>query len=138
MTNLTWGMGAAQHRMNNGLRYRDAGDPRQVQYTPSWLVEAARSILGGIDLDPCTTEDNPVRAKIYFTPERSGLTHEWWNCKTAFVNPPYGKAREPWVERCIDGARRNMKIILLMPSATDTRCFQKAAEMATEVLFLRG
>ena len=127
-------MTVAAHRFNNDLRYRDPFDERQTQLTPGWLVEKIRALLGGIDLDPCTTSDNPVGAKRYFTDK--GLEREW-SGRTAFVNPPYGKAREPWVQKCIC-ATGGMRVVLLMPAHPDTICFQMAASDAVDVLFLRG
>jgi phage N-6-adenine-methyltransferase len=132
-------MTIAAHRFSNALRYRDPEDDRQVQYTPSWLVASIRVVLGGdIGLDPCTTDENPVDAIQYFTPETDGLASGWDNAKTIFVNPPYGRAREPWVEKCIEAAQRGAKAVLLMPAHPDTKCFQHAASHAVDVLFLRG
>jgi hypothetical protein len=129
----------AVHRFNNGLRYRDPNDDRQVQYTPQWLLEEVRKVLGSIDVDPCTTDENPVGAARFFVPEHDGLKQPWHLVgNTSFVNPPYGKAREPWVAKAIEEAARGMRIILLMPAHPDTRCFQKAVRASTDVLFLRG
>ncbi len=102
--------------------------------------------MGGIGLDPCTTADNPVGAETFYAlPKRDGLHKPWgsrrWNCDwrpTVFVNPPYGKAREPWVERCIAAAERGQKVALLIPAATDTRIFQLAVANADFVTFIKG
>jgi len=90
-----------------------------------------------IALDPCTTSDNPVGATNFFTPSDDGLAHDW-NGRTIFVNPPYGKAHEPWLEKCIEAGELGQKVILLIPSATDTRIFQRAVESASAVVFVRG
>lgn len=129
---------SASHRMNNDVRYRDANHPAQWQFTPAYVLDLVRVDLGGvIALDPCTTEDNPVGATHFFTAEDDGLAQDW-NGRTIFVNPPYGKAREPWVEKCISAGALGQKVILLIPSATDTRIFQRAAASATAIVFIQG
>jgi hypothetical protein len=46
--------------------------------------------------------------------------------------------RDRWVDRCIAEAGRGACVVLLMPSSTDTRTFQKAFASSTTCLFLRG
>lgn len=126
-------------RFNNELRYREATHPDNTQFTPNYVLERVREDLGGeIGLDPCTTRDNPVGARWFFTPEEDGLVCSWFGCTSVFVNPPYGKAREPWVQRCIEAGGRDQRVILLVPAATDTRIFQRAAATSTAVVFTRG
>lgn len=148
-------MTSAAHRFNNDLRYREGDHPDQTQFTPDYVLDPVRVDLGGsIGLDPCTTEDNPVGAEVFHTVKDDGLAQPWhWIAPRAsyepmegngdwlpsiFVNPPYSKAREPWVERCIEAGGRGQKVILLIPAATDTRIFQKAASTATAVVFIKG
>jgi len=81
-------------------------------YTPAPYVEAARNVLGGIDLDPASCEEanKTVGASVYFTPEpyvkdsiapavcTDGLSEPWyiedfdnrWAPSRVFLNPPYG------------------------------------------------
>jgi len=90
-----------------------------------------------------------VGARAFFTVENDGLRQPWINDglqepwllfvpSSVYVNPPYGKAREPWVEKCIHVASFGVPTILLIPAATDTRIFQKAARSATAVIFVQG
>lgn len=128
----------ASHRFNNDLRYRDATHPQQTQLTPEYVLGPVRQALGGlIELDPCTLADNPVGADRFYTADDDGLSQPW-EATTIFVNPPYGKAREPWVERCIAAAANGSSVVLLMPSHTDTRIFQRAMKSAAGVVFIRG
>lgn len=132
----------ASTRFSTDLRYRDGEHPAQTWFTPSYVLDPIRFALGGvIGLDPCTTPDNPVRAERFYTVEDDGLTQPWsgpeWS-PTVFVNPPYSKAREPWVEKCIEAGRRGQKVVLLVPAATDTRIVQKALVSSTVTLFVRG
>ncbi len=133
----------ARYRFNNDLRYRDDVHPAQDQLTPAYVLDRVREDLGGrIDLDPCTTAANPVGALRFYCPPADGAAEPWggatFGAETVFVNPPYSRARERWVRRCIDAARDGGRVILLIPAATDTRIFQEALATASSVVFICG
>jgi len=126
-------------RFDNALRYRDGDDPGQWHLTPGYVLDPVRDDLGGaIDLDPCTEPDNPTGAQRFYTVVDDGLAQPWWHAPTIFCNPPYGKAREPWVERCVQAGGRGQRVILLIPAATDTRTFRRAADNADVIVFVQG
>ncbi len=70
-------------------------------YTPERFVEAAREVMGGIDLDPasCAEANETVRATRYFTVEDDGLAQEWRG--RVWMNPPYGGPGPKFVARLI-------------------------------------
>lgn len=128
----------ARHRMNNDLRYRPADHERQTQITPRYVLDPIRDALGGvIDLDPCTLPDNPCKAERFYTTADDGLARPW-AATTIYVNPPYSKAREPWVARCIAAAEHGSAVVLLIPAATDTRIWQRAAASSSDIVLIRG
>lgn len=131
----------ASHRFNNDLRYRTNGHESQRQLTPPYVLDPVRAVLDGIGLDPCTEPDNPTGAERFYTVDDDGLNqpwceHEWM--PSVYVNPPYSKAREPWVLRCMDAGERGQRVVLLIPSHTDTRIWHRAMSTATAVCFIKG
>ncbi len=58
-------------------------------YTSRAVVDAARDVLGAIDLDPASNEkaNEVVGATTYFTQQDNALTRDWRG--RVFLNPPY-------------------------------------------------
>lgn len=61
-------------------------------FTPEWLMEMVKTVLGEIDLDPASeSEANKViGAKQIITKDQDGLSTAW-NNGSLFLNPPGGK-----------------------------------------------
>jgi ParB family chromosome partitioning protein len=60
-------------------------------YTPANVVEAARAVMGEIDMDPasCGIANQIVRASLYFDEATDGLAQQW--AGRVFLNPPGGR-----------------------------------------------
>jgi hypothetical protein len=128
----------ASARFSNAVRYRPEAHDAQCQITPGYVLDPVTEALGGvIGLDPCTTPDNPAGAERFYCPPADGAELPW-DAPSIFVNPPYSRARERWVHRCIAAGEAGSAVVLLMPSATDTRIWQHAAASATAVVFVKG
>lgn len=126
----------ASHRFDNEKRRRPDHHERQAMLTPGYVLEPIRALLGVIGLDPCTEPENPTGALLYYSLPNDGCVLPW-TASTVFCNPPYGEARDRWVERCIAEAP-DKRIVLLIPAHPDTRTFQKALAACASVLFCKG
>lgn len=126
----------ASNRFDNAKRRRSDDHDRQRWLTPGYVLEPIRELLGGIGLDPCTEPDNPTDAVKFYALPQDGASLSW-DADSVFCNPPYGEAKDRWVERCIEeGCLR--KVVLLIPSHTETRISQRALHAATSVLFVKA
>lgn len=73
----------------NPIKIRNSQD--NEWYTPHRYIDAARIVMGGIDLDPasCEIANQIVRADRYYSKEDNGLAREWYG--KVWLNPPYGR-----------------------------------------------
>src|SRR5258708_34791919 len=100
-------------------------------YTPKEYIEAARQVMGSIDIDPASNEmaNQVVRATKYYTKETNGLTKPWPG--NVWLNPPYGKEgnranQATWSQKLIEQYQAGItkQAVLLVNAATETRWFQ--------------
>jgi phage N-6-adenine-methyltransferase len=110
-------------------------------YTPARYLEAARTVLGDIDLDPATSAvaQSRVRANNFYTIDDDGLRQAWLG--RVWLNPPYSYPLiEQFVEKLIGehGAGRVPAAIMLTHNCTDTGWFHKAESACAEICFTRG
>jgi len=110
-------------------------------YTPAEIVNAARALMGGIDLDPASSElaNTVINARKYFTREASGLTRDWFG--RVWLNPPYGQPLvadfcEKLVQEVHNGHLE--AAVVLVNNATETVWFQMVADVAAGICFPRG
>lgn len=99
-------------------------------FTPPAYLDSVRAVMGGIDLDPFTTEtaNQIVQAKWIFTPENSAFDQDW-NLGAGirvFMNPPYSAGLcAHAVNRFVQQYRLGhfAEGIVLVNNATETRWF---------------
>ena len=110
-------------------------------FTPAEYIERARTVLGGIDLDPATHDaaQEVVKAEKYFTKEDDGLSLDWHG--RVWLNPPYA---QPLIAQFVSKmvaerlASHVTAAIMLTHNYTDTEWFHEAATTADAICFTRG
>jgi ParB family chromosome partitioning protein len=124
-----------------GHNHRATGTGENEWYTPPQFIELARQALGGIDLDPASSDraQEMVLAERYFTKDDDGLRQEWNG--RVWLNPPYSKDLLPhFVEKLVEevSSGRTTAAIMLTHNYTDTEWFHRAESLAEAICFTRG
>ncbi|TFH41406.1 MAG: hypothetical protein E4H01_15045 [Lysobacterales bacterium] len=109
-------------------------------YTPKDIIERARTVLDGIDLDPASSliANKIVCATKIFTVDDDGLKQPWAGNKV-WMNPPYsqpliGQFCEHFTLKMLRGSTG----VALVNNATETAWFQMLASCATAICFPSG
>ena len=110
-------------------------------YTPSAYIEAARSVMGGIDTDPasCAQANATVKAEKYFDAKADGLSKKWHG--RVFMNPPYAQPLIANFAKAVAEKFSNKEIteaIVLVNNATETEWFNEMIKHASAVCFPNG
>jgi phage N-6-adenine-methyltransferase len=107
-------------------------------YTPPDYIDAARSLMGRIDLDPasCEAAQAVVQATRFYAKADDGLRQPWHG--RVWLNPPYSLA-DVFVDKLLTEyeSGRVEQAVLLVNASTDTLWFQTLAARFP-VLFTRG
>jgi hypothetical protein len=123
------------------------GDARDADdwHTPLEYLEAARAVLGVIDLDPFSDEQANTRVKAtrIITVADDGFTVSWADpeTRTVWMNPPYTKgASSRVVDKFIEEYDYGSfdEAIVLMNSSTDTNWCQRLMKLSTALCFTQG
>ena len=125
-------------RGSNGLPHVSRNTGNNEWYTPAEYIEAARGVMGTIDLDPASsTEANTVvKAERFFDIEANGLEQEWRG--RIWLNPPYSS---DWIGDFAAKLTSQFQIgniaeaVVLVNNATETSWFQKIAAISKAVCF---
>lgn len=96
--------------------------------TPPIYIEAARRVMGAIDLDPASTPiaNRVIRASAIFTIKEDGLSHQWNG--RIWLNPPYGGYQKAFVAHAVNeykSGRLRQVIMCLNSHAKETEWFSQ-------------
>ena len=132
-------LGALLPPDNSQFRTSFTGD--NEWYTPVQYIDAAREVMGEIDLDPATSEfgQGRIKAKKYYTVENDGLKQSW--CGKVWMNPPYSQPEiKYFISKLISelGAKNTKEAIVLTHNYTDTEWFHGLISVADCICFTKG
>ena len=87
-------------------------------------------------LDPCATKYNAKCPKFY-TKEDDGLSQDWGG-ERVFMNPPYGRTINKWIEKAYKESIKGATVVCLIPARTDTRYWWDYIFPYAEIRFIKG
>jgi hypothetical protein len=110
-------------------------------YTPVGYIEAARAVMGVIDVDPASSgkANETVCAVVYYTKDDDGLTKEWRG--NVWMNPPYA---QPFVSQFCElflskfSSGEIVQGLVLINNVTETSFGQGLLSACSAVCFPRG
>lgn len=108
-------------------------------YTPADYIEAAREVMGSIDIDPASNDiaQETVKAAVYYTAETNGLDKEWRG--NVWMNPPYASDLiGKFIDKLVGELPNIEQAIVLVNNATETEWFGKLISRASAVCFPRS
>lgn len=106
-------------------------------YTPQDIIEAARNTMGGIDLDPATSEmaNQTVGAQMIFTEDDNGLQKHWPPCRI-WMNPPYAQPLiAQFSTKLREAVENGAMAVVLLNNATETAWFQELMIVCSAICF---
>jgi len=119
--------GRTMERLAKGAHQLITSSQSVEWYTPADYINAARSVMGGIDLDPASNPEanKVVQAGTYFTAEINGLSRPWFG--RVWLNPPYGAACSAFIDRVVRSyalGEIDQAIVLVNSNSNDTQWFR--------------
>ena len=88
-------------------------------------------------LDACASSKNN-KCDNFFTTNEDSLIQSWEG-NTVFCNPPYGSGIKHWVKKCFEeGQKPKTKVVMLIPSRTDTRYWHDYVMRSQRIYFIKG
>jgi hypothetical protein len=109
-------------------------DPKQCYETPQHVLDRVRAV-GKIGFDPCTADDNPTKAALFFTASNPAPPPDKWPklgaFEVCFVNPPYAD-NASWLAAILE---YDQPTICLWNASVGTRWWNQAIETCYDFVF---
>lgn len=121
--------------------YGDHENENEELFTPAVYIDAARKVLGEIDIDPasCEKAQETVKAKAFYSKKDNSLGREW--AGRVWLNPPYSQpAISDFTSKLVADLNSGAvtSAILLTNNHTDTGWFHNCESIAAKICFTRG
>ena len=110
-------------------------------YTPQYIIDAAREVLGTIDIDPASDSEanKTVKAIKFYSVDEDGLLQDWRG--RIWLNPPFANGLiDKFVDKLLAEIERGFvtAAICLTDNATETRWFRRLADNSVAIVFTTG
>ena len=108
-------------------------------YTPKKFIDAARNVMGSIDLDPASSEiaNKVIQATKIYTEQDSGLVHPWSG--NIWMNPPYNNSLVgEFTRKLVDELEYINQACVLVNNATETRWFDYISGKCDAMCMVKG
>lgn len=108
-------------------------------YTPAAFIASARAVMGGIDLDPASSEiaNRTVGAATFYTVAEDGLVQPW--AGRVWMNPPYAQPHvADFCAKLVEELGNVSQACVLVNNGTETQWFQLLLAHCSAVCLLRG
>ena len=110
-------------------------------YTPAEYIEAARKVMGSIDVDPATNDfaQKTVDAATHYTAKDDGLSQDW--AGTVWMNPPFKMPEvAQFIAKLCEAVETGdvPQAVVVTNNNTDTKWWHRAAEASSAICFTRG
>lgn len=106
-------------------------------YTPSYIIEKAKNIMGSISLDPASNEiaNQIINADHYYSKEDNGLDKTWEG--NVWLNPPYSHPLiDSFSYKLLEELPNIKQACVLVNNATETDWLQSMIKKCNIVCFL--
>jgi ParB family transcriptional regulator, chromosome partitioning protein len=104
-----------------------AGRTSDERGTPAYIIEAARKVMGSIDLDPasCAEANEVVRAGRYYDKNDDGLAQPWYG--NVWLNPPFSQPLcAQFVEKLIhEWSARDVRQAIVLVNVSTGRWYHR-------------
>lgn len=122
-------------------KYLHTSQNRHEWYTPAEYIDAAREVMGGIDLDPASCEfaQETVKADRFYSKDQDGLAQPWKG--RVWLNPPFESALiGPFIAKLLSEYQSGavQQAIVITNDSTDTTWFHELATAARVICFTKG
>ena len=110
--------------------------------TPDEYLNAARELMGDIDIDPASSEraQERIKAKVYYTKDTNGLDKSWFG--KLLLCPPYGKEiLEQFCEKAIveyNSGNVTEGVIITNTNTTQAEFFNHVLGVCSAICLVKG
>ena len=105
--------------------------------TPQDFFDKLDGELGPFTLDACASKEN-TKCEKYYSSKDDSLKQDWSE-NIVFCNPPYGRGIKYWIKKGYEESlKNNTKVVMLIPSRTDTKYWHEYVMRAQEIRFVKG